>query len=100
MDGSSNLKVSGVGIVLEGPSDMVLEYSLCFNFQASNNQAEYEALIVGMRLAKEVRVTHLLVQTDSQLIANQVRGMFQTKDLSLVRYLQKSLKMSQTFEII
>ena len=32
MDGSSNLKGSGVGIVLEGPSDLVLEYSLCFNF--------------------------------------------------------------------
>lgn len=46
-------------------------YSLCFH-QASNNQAEYEVLIAGMKLTKEVRVTHLLVQTDSQLVVNQV----------------------------
>lgn len=84
--------------MLEGPGDLVLEYSLCFNFQASNSQVEYEPLIVGMKLEKEVKVTHLLVQTDSQLISNQVRGEFQTKDTSLVRYLQKALKMSHTFE--
>ncbi|XP_050909564.1 uncharacterized protein LOC127123387 [Lathyrus oleraceus] len=59
--------------------------------------AEYEALIAGMRLAKEVGVIHLLVQTVSQLITSQVRGEFQKKDPSLVRYLQKALKISQTF---
>ena len=50
-----------------------------------------------MRLPKEVGVIHLLVQTVSQLINSQVRGEFQKKDPSLVRYLQKALKMSQTF---
>ena len=80
-----------------GPERPVLEYSLCFNFQASNNQTNYEALIAGMMLAKEVGVTHFLTQTDSLLISSQVRGEFQTKDPSLVRYLRKALKMSQTF---
>lgn len=37
MDESSNLKGNGVGIILEDPSDLVLEYYWCFNFQASNN---------------------------------------------------------------
>ena len=55
-------------------------------------------MIAGMRLAKEVGVIHLLVQTVSQLITSQVRGEFQKKDPSLVRYLQKALKMSHTFE--
>ena len=45
VDGSSNLKGSGAGIVLEGPGDILIEQSLRFEFKASNNQAEYEALI-------------------------------------------------------
>jgi len=45
VDGSSNLKGSGAGIVLEGPGDLLIEQSLRFEFKASNNQAEYEALI-------------------------------------------------------
>jgi len=53
VDGSSNLKGSGAGIILEGPRDVLIEQSLRFEFKASNNQAEYEALIVGMNLAAE-----------------------------------------------
>jgi len=45
VDGSSNLKGSGAGIILEGPGDVLIEQSLRFEFKASNNQAEYEALI-------------------------------------------------------
>lgn len=59
--GSSNLKGSGAGIVFGGPGDLMLEYSLCFNFQTSNNQVEYKALIAGMKLEKEVGVMHLLI---------------------------------------
>lgn len=51
-----------------------------------------------MKLVREVGVTHLLVQIDSQLITSQVKGEFQTHDPSLLKYLQKALKMSQTFE--
>lgn len=59
VDGSSNLAESGAGIVLEGSEGIVIEQSLRFEFKASNNQAEYEALIVGMRLAKEMGATTL-----------------------------------------
>lgn len=52
VDVSSNLKGSGAGIVLEGSGELILEQSLCFNFQANNNQVEYEAVIVGLKLAK------------------------------------------------
>lgn len=44
-DGSSNLKESSAGIVLERPGDLFIEQSLRFEFKASNNQAEYDALI-------------------------------------------------------
>ena len=59
VDGSSNRKGSGAGVILEGPNDIMLEYSLKFDFKATNNQAEYEALLAGLRLAKEVRAQSL-----------------------------------------
>lgn len=40
------------GIVLEGPGDVILEHTLCFNFQASNNQVKYEAFIAGLGKAR------------------------------------------------
>jgi len=54
VDGSSNQQGSGVGIILEGPNGLLIEQALRFAFKASNNQTEYEALIVGMLLAKEM----------------------------------------------
>ena len=53
VDGSSNLKGSGAGIVLESPYGIMVEQSFRFGFKASNNQVEYEALITGLQLAKE-----------------------------------------------
>ncbi|MCI84401.1 gag-pol polyprotein, partial [Trifolium medium] len=67
IDGSSNLKGSGAGVVLEGPDGVLMEQSLRFAFKASNNQAEYEALLAGMKLAKEMEVQELKAQSDSQL---------------------------------
>lgn len=47
---------------------MLIEQSLRFGFKASNNQAEYEALVAGMRLAKEMGVKELKIKSDSQLV--------------------------------
>ena len=51
VDGSSNKNGSGVGVNLEGPFQITLEQALWFNFETSNNQAKYVALIVGLKLA-------------------------------------------------
>ena len=53
-----------------------IHYALRFRFQASNNVAEYEALIAGLRLAKELRVRNLKVYSDSQLVVNQVNDAY------------------------
>nr|KYP58325.1 Gypsy retrotransposon integrase-like protein 1 [Cajanus cajan] len=54
VDGSSNAQGSGAGIILASPSGITVEQSLRFGFRASNNQAEYETLLAGMRLAAEM----------------------------------------------
>jgi len=51
VDGAPNVQGSGAGIILEGSDGVLVEHSLKSAFQASNNQAEYEALLAGMRLA-------------------------------------------------
>lgn len=84
MDGSSNKRGGGVGIVLEGPNDMLVEQSLIFKFKVSNNQAEYEALLAGMELARDLAAESLECQTDSQLVEGQMNGSFQIKDNQLL----------------
>ena len=68
VDGFSNQQGSGAGIILEGPNGVLIEQALHFAFKASNNQAEYEALIAGMLLAKEMGAQSLLAKSDSQLV--------------------------------
>ena len=68
IDESSNQQASGVGVILEGPNGLLIEQALRFAFKASNNQAEYEALIAGMLLANEMGVRSLLAK-DPQMAA-------------------------------
>ncbi|XP_057444150.1 uncharacterized protein LOC130736328 [Lotus japonicus] len=89
VDGSSNENGSEAGITLQGPGELVLEQSLRFQFKASNNQAEYEALIAGLKLAIEVQIDSLLVRTDSLLVANQVNEVFQVKEPAWIKYLER-----------
>ncbi|WJX58397.1 hypothetical protein P8452_43858 [Trifolium repens] len=97
VDGASNIKGSGAGVVLEGPDGVLIEQSLRFAFKASNNQAEYEALIAGMKLAKEMDITDLKAKSDSQLVRNQVSGEFQAKDPQLIKYLEKVRSLANLF---
>nr|KYP59710.1 Retrovirus-related Pol polyprotein from transposon 17.6 [Cajanus cajan] len=97
VDGASNLGGSGVGIVLEDLGCILLEQSLRFEFRASNNQAEYEALLAGIALAKEMGATSLSARSDSQLVTGQVAGTFQAKDPQLARYLEKVKVLSAGF---
>ncbi|XP_057444132.1 uncharacterized protein LOC130736307 [Lotus japonicus] len=88
VDGSSNDTGSGSGITIESPDKMVIEQSLKFEFKASNNQSEYEALIAGLRLAIELGVQELFIKGDSQLVVKQVKGEYQVKDPQLSKYLE------------
>ncbi|GAU27754.1 hypothetical protein TSUD_215650 [Trifolium subterraneum] len=103
VDGASNIRGSGAGVVLEGPDGVLIEQSLRFAFKASNNQAEYEALIAGMRLAKKMEVADLRAKSDSQLVTSQVSGEFQAKDPQLIKYLEQVRSLAKhfnTFELI
>lgn len=72
VDDASNIKGSDTRITLEGLGDILIEQTLKLEFIANNNQAEYEALIIGMILTFEMWVFRQRAKSDSQLVANQV----------------------------
>jgi len=86
VDGSSNPKGAGAGIVFEGPNDILIEKSLHFAFRTSTNQAEYEANLAGLSLACEVGVKTLACKTDSKLTVGNLNDEFQIKDPTLLQY--------------
>uniref|UniRef100_A0A2N9EFL0 Integrase catalytic domain-containing protein n=1 Tax=Fagus sylvatica TaxID=28930 RepID=A0A2N9EFL0_FAGSY len=59
VNGASNSKGSGAGVVLVSPEGLVLEQAVRLKFSASNNEAEYEALLIGLRTAKRLGACHL-----------------------------------------
>ena len=65
IDGSSNKKGLGVGLILVNPKGHQMHYAFRFRFKPSNNEAEYEALIAGLNLAKEMKVESLEIYSDS-----------------------------------
>ena len=74
INGASNAYGSGVSLILINSEGVVTEYVLRFNFKASNNQAEYKALLVSLKIVKELEIDSLKVFTDSQRIVGQVKG--------------------------
>ncbi|KAK4391407.1 hypothetical protein Sango_1918500 [Sesamum angolense] len=98
MDGSSTTQGSGVGIVITSHQGEDMEFAIKFNFKASNNEVEYEALVLGMRMAQDDGALHLLDYSDSQLIVKQVSGEYETKKDSMVQYLQQIEELKTKFK--
>ncbi|GKC13316.1 reverse transcriptase domain-containing protein [Tanacetum coccineum] len=71
-DGSSCADGSGAGLILINPEGMEFTYALRFRFDATNNEAEYEDLIAGLKIAEQIGVQNLQANVDSRLVANQV----------------------------
>jgi ribonuclease HI len=67
-NGSYTLKGAGAGVVLIPPECDMLKYVIQIEFPATNNIAEYEGLVTGLRLAKELGIRRLLIRGDSQLV--------------------------------
>ncbi|XP_077245948.1 uncharacterized protein LOC143885765 [Tasmannia lanceolata] len=103
VDGSSNKGGCGAGLILTGPDSFTADYALRFGFRASNNEPEYEALLTGMNLAVQVKAQRLRAYCDSQLVTNQIQGVYEARDERMVKYLSKVRRLAnkfQSFEVI
>jgi ribonuclease HI len=97
-DGSSNSAGNGAGIVITSPDGARLEYSLKLLFPATNNVAEYEALIAGIKISRSLGVSRLKAHTDSELVANQINGEYEARDDTMASYLNKVKQLTSSME--
>ena len=72
VDGTSSVTGSGAGIILESKEGTLVKVSLALYFPTSNNQAEYEAFLAGLRLAGDLGAEEVKIFIDSQPVASQV----------------------------
>ncbi|XP_075521096.1 uncharacterized protein LOC142554295 [Primulina tabacum] len=88
---------SGVGVVLISPAGEEVKLSVRLDFRASNNEAEYEAVLAGLRAAINVGATWVLIFSDSQLVAQQMKGMYDVKDEKLIEYAREVNRIREKF---
>ncbi|GJW31022.1 reverse transcriptase domain-containing protein [Tanacetum coccineum] len=95
---SSCIDGSGSGLILTNPKGTEFTYALRFRFDATNNEAEYEALIASLRIAEQIGVKNLQANVDLRLVANQVNGSYIEKEPGMIKYLKKVRALTSTFK--
>uniref|UniRef100_A0A2N9H4Y6 Uncharacterized protein n=1 Tax=Fagus sylvatica TaxID=28930 RepID=A0A2N9H4Y6_FAGSY len=88
IDGSSTKEMGGAGIILVSPEKDKFEYAIQLRFRATNNEAEYEALLAGLKLSKKMGVKNLTVKSDSQLVVGQIKGEYEAREDRMKKYLK------------
>ena len=87
MDGVANKKGSGIGIVMVSPDGITLEKSFRLVFVATNNEAKYETLLVGLKAVQKLGGKIIKAYCDSRLVVGQVQGVYEAKDPRMLWYL-------------
>lgn len=88
VDSTSNAQEAKIGIVIMSPKGVKLEHSLRLGFRTSNNEAEYEALLAGLKATQKLEATDVEIYSDSWLVVSQVDGSFEAKNSQMVEYLR------------
>ena len=99
-DGAANVFGCGIGAVLVLPEGNHFPVAARLAFPYTNNVAEYEACILGVKMALDMRIQRLEVYGDSSLIILQTLGEYKTKDSKLVPYHRHLLDLIEEFESI
>ena len=86
-DGSSNRQAKWADVVLLSPKGDVVECMIRLDFPTTNNEAEYEALVVGLDLTRAAGATSAVIYCDSQVITNQINGDYECKGERIKLYL-------------
>ena len=88
-DGSSNRRAGGVGVVIKTPQGGMIQCMIRLDFPTTNNEAEYEALITGLDLARAAGAKNIIVHCDSQVVTSQINGDYECKNDRMKRYLEE-----------
>nr|GEX28648.1 hypothetical protein [Tanacetum cinerariifolium] len=97
-NGASSPKGSGASLVLIGPSGIEYTYALRLTFSSTNNEAEYEALLAGLRIAQQMNISNIYVKVDSKLMASQINGTYKASKDIIIKYLAKAREYVSRFK--
>ena len=100
MDGSSTAGAGGVGVILLSPEEDILKYRVQLQFVATNNEAEYEAVLTSMRVAKALGVRNLKLKSNSKLVVGQITKEHEAKEDKMKRYLKLTSQLVSNFDDI
>ncbi|XP_070002104.1 uncharacterized protein [Nicotiana sylvestris] len=90
-DGLSNVKGAGLGIVLVPPTgETIRQAIICHSI--TNNEAEYEAVIASLELARELGINQIIIKSDLQLVVNQMLGTYTAREARMQQYLEKAYR--------
>ncbi|KAG8498342.1 hypothetical protein CXB51_006632 [Gossypium anomalum] len=97
-DGASNAVGNGIGVVLVSPNGDHYPFTSKLDFDCTNNMAEYEACIMGIRAAIERKIKVLEIYGDSALVIYQLKGEWETRDPKLINYRKLVLELIEEFD--
>ncbi|XP_075507597.1 uncharacterized protein LOC142544433 [Primulina tabacum] len=97
VDGASSLAGCGVGVVIISPLGEKIKLALRIDSRVTNNEAEYEAVLAGIQAAREVGASRIILYSDSQLITQQIKDVYEAKDDRMLKYLQLIKARSEVF---
>jgi ribonuclease HI len=97
-DGSVCREGQGVGVVLISPRGAIFETSARLEYFCTNNQAKYEAILLGLQILSFMGVKHVEAFSDSLLVMQQVVGVYQCFNRSLNAYHDKCLEVIALFD--
>jgi ribonuclease HI len=97
-DGSACREGQGVGIVLISPGGAIFKQSVRLEYFCTNNQAEYEAILLDLQILSSMVTKHVEAFGDSLLVMQQIASTFQCLDRSLNAYLDKYLEITTLFD--
>jgi ribonuclease HI len=96
-DGASSRESDGVGVVFISPTQEIISLSFKLEFETTNNVVEYEALVLGLRAAKDMRIEELTLFGDAELIVHKVKNMYQAKHPRLRTYINEVEDLVDSF---
>nr|GEU96763.1 reverse transcriptase domain-containing protein [Tanacetum cinerariifolium] len=82
----------------EEPNGIEYTYALRLTFLSTNNKAEYEALLAGLRIARRMNISNIEVKVDSKLVASQINGSYEASKDSMIKYLAKAKEYTSGFK--
>lgn len=99
-DGASNSTGHRVGAVFMSPKNFHIPFTAKLYFDCTNNMAEYEACIIGLEEAIELRIKVLEVYGDSALVIHQIKGDWEIRHANLISYQDYVLNLLPKFDNI